>query len=58
VARLRGATFAERGRRLAAIAAPEYREALERADALTGSYLQMIYTSDHLTAVRRQHDKR
>jgi acyl-CoA hydrolase len=31
VARLRGGTLAERGRRLAAIAAPEYREALERA---------------------------
>jgi len=30
VARLRGATLAERGRRLAAIAAPEYRDALER----------------------------
>jgi len=58
VARLRGATFAERGARLAAIAAPEYREALERADALTGSYLQLVHTSDHLTAVRRQHDER
>ncbi|MGD0067543.1 MAG: acetyl-CoA hydrolase/transferase C-terminal domain-containing protein [Streptosporangiaceae bacterium] len=31
VARLRGASLAERARRLAAIAAPEYRDALERA---------------------------
>ncbi|MGD0605251.1 MAG: acetyl-CoA hydrolase/transferase C-terminal domain-containing protein [Streptosporangiaceae bacterium] len=40
VARLRGATLAQRGRRLAAIAAPEYRDALERA------YLQLVHTSD------------
>jgi acyl-CoA hydrolase len=36
VARLRGATLAERGRRLAAVAAPEYREALERAAGRAG----------------------
>jgi acyl-CoA hydrolase len=36
VARLRGATLAERARRLAAIAAPEHREALERAAARAG----------------------
>jgi acyl-CoA hydrolase len=34
-ARLRGATLAERSRRLTAIAAPEHREALERAAART-----------------------
>lgn len=36
VARLRGAALAERARRLTAIAAPEHREALERAAARAG----------------------
>jgi len=45
VARLRGATLAQRARRLAAVAAPEHREALEGAAG--ESYLPTVNTSDH-----------